>query len=261
MLILKELTKNIVNLPRYAKRIIAIIIDIGLCVFCTWLAFYLRLEQFIKINEVTTSAVEISILLAIPIFWLMGLYKTIYRFAGTSIIFTVFVATLAYSLLYFTIIGIYGIQGIPRSIGIIQPILLFLGISATRIIIKFLFLTTFKKTKGKINVVIYGAGSAGRQLLTSLENNLEMKVVGFLDDNPQFHRQKILGQTVYDPLKIDKLINNKNIDLVLLALPSITRQKRNQIINDLNKYKVTVKTLPSIQDIVEGKLSVSDIKI
>jgi len=260
MLILKELTKNIVNLPRYAKRIIAIIIDIGLCVFCTWLAFYLRLEQFIKINEVTTSAVEISILLAIPIFWLMGLYKTIYRFAGTSIIFTVFVATLAYSLLYFTIIGIYGIQGIPRSIGIIQPILLFLGISATRIIIKFLFLTTFKKTKGKINVVIYGAGSAGRQLLTSLENNLEMKVVGFLDDNPQFHRQKILGQTVYDPLKIDKLINNKNIDLVLLALPSITRQKRNQIINDLNKYKVTVKTLPSIQDIVEGKLSVSDIK-
>jgi FlaA1/EpsC-like NDP-sugar epimerase len=260
MPILSDLTKNIVNLPRYAKRIVAIIIDIGLCIFCTWLAFYLRLEQFIKINEVTTFAVEISILLAIPIFWLMGLYKTIYRFAGTSIIFTVFVATLAYSLLYFTIIGIYGIQGIPRSIGIIQPILLFLGISATRIIIKFLFLTNFKKTKGKTNVLIYGAGSAGRQLLTSLENNLEMKVVGFLDDNPQFHRQKILGQTVYDPLKIDKLINNKNIDLVLLALPSITRQKRNQIINDLNKYKVTVKTLPSIQDIVEGKLSVSDIK-
>ena len=127
---LTELSKNIINLPRYSKRIIAIIIDIGLCIFCTWVAFYLRLEQFVKINDVTILAVVISILISIPIFWLMGLYKTIYRFAGSSIIFTVFIATFAYSLLYFLVISIYGIQGIPRSIGIIQPILLFLGISA-----------------------------------------------------------------------------------------------------------------------------------
>ena len=126
MSILKKLSKNIINLPRSTKRIIAILIDIGLCIFCTWLAFYLRLEEFVKINDVTTLAVEISILLAIPLFWLMGLYKTIFRFQGLSIIFTVFVATFTYTLLYFSVIGIYGIQGIPRSIGIIQPILLFL---------------------------------------------------------------------------------------------------------------------------------------
>jgi FlaA1/EpsC-like NDP-sugar epimerase len=123
-----------------------------------------------------------------------------------------------------------------------------------------MFLSNYKTSKSKTSVLIYGAGSAGRQLLISLENNLEMKVKGFLDDNPQFHKQKILGQTVYDPLNIEKLIFKKNIDLVLLALPSITRQKRNQIINNLNKYKVVVKTLPSIQDIVDGKVSVSDIK-
>src|SRR6056300_177861 len=260
MSILKDLSNNIINLPRYTKRVIAILIDIGLCVICTWLAFYLRLEQFVKINDVTTLAVEISLLLAIQIFWLMGLFKTIFRFKVSSIIFTVFVATSVYALLYFAVITIYGIQGIPRSIGIIQPILLFLGISASRASIKFLFLTNFKKSKNKTNVLIYGAGSAGRQLLTSLESNLEMKVVGFLDDDPQFHRQKILGQTVYDPINIKKLIYKKSIDLVLLALPSITRQKRNQIINNLNKYKVIVKTLPSIQDIVEGKVSISDIK-
>jgi len=260
MLILTEISKNVINLNRYTKRIIAILIDIGLCIFCTWLAFFLRLEEFVKINDVTTLAVEISILIAIPIFWLMGLYKTIFRFQGSSIIFTVFIATFAYSLLYFAVIGIYGIQGIPRSIGIIQPILLFLAISATRISIKYLFLSNFKKSKNKINVLIYGAGSAGRQLLTSLESNLEIKVVGFLDDDPQFHRQIILGQTVYDPLKIDRLINTKNIDTILLALPSISRQKRNQILNDLNKHKVIVKTLPSIQDIVDGRVSVSDIK-
>ena len=65
---LTELSKNIINLPRYSKRIIAIIIDIGLCIFCTWVAFYLRLEQFVKINDVTILAVVISILISIPIF-------------------------------------------------------------------------------------------------------------------------------------------------------------------------------------------------
>lgn len=260
MSILSEISKDIFNLHRYTKRVIAIAIDLSLCIFCTWLAFYLRLEQFITINDTTNLAFVISVLLAIPLFWIMGLYKTIFRFAGSSIIFTVFVATFTYALIYFAIIGIYGIQGIPRSIGIIQPILLFLAISISRISIKFLFLGNSKKSKIKTSVVIYGAGSAGRQLLNSLENNLDMKVVGFLDDNPQFHRQMILGQTVYDPVNIDQLINKKNIELVLLALPSITRQKRNQIINNLNKYKVTVKTLPSIQDIVDGKVSLSDVK-
>ena len=97
MSILTEISKNIINLPRYAKRIIAVIIDIGLCIICTWLAFYLRLEEFVKINNTTTLAVYISILLAIPIFWLIGLYKTIFRFQGSSIIFTVFIGTFAYS--------------------------------------------------------------------------------------------------------------------------------------------------------------------
>ena len=128
MSILTDLSKNIINLPRYSKRIISILMDIGLCAFCTWFAFYLRLEEFIQINDITTLAVLISVSLAIPIFWLMGLYKTIFRFHGSSIIFTVIVASFVYSLLYFAVITIYGIKGIPRSIGIIQPILLFLKI-------------------------------------------------------------------------------------------------------------------------------------
>ena len=77
MSILAAASENIINLPRYAKRIIAIITDLGLCILCTWLAFFLRLEQFIQINDITILAVLISISLAIPIFWLMGLYKTL----------------------------------------------------------------------------------------------------------------------------------------------------------------------------------------
>jgi FlaA1/EpsC-like NDP-sugar epimerase len=211
MSVISIASKNIINLPRYAKRTIAIILDFGLCILCTWLAFYLRLEQFVYINDITILAAIISIVFAIPIFWLTGLYKNMLRFVGSSIILTVFVAIINYSLLYFAIIGIYGIQGIPRSIGVLQPVLLFLTISSSRIIIKYLFAESnnFKNSKIKKNILIYGAGAAGRQILAGLENNPEMKVVGFLDDDEQFHRQIVLGQTVYDPLKIDKLINKK----------------------------------------------------
>jgi FlaA1/EpsC-like NDP-sugar epimerase len=262
MLNLIDIAQKIINLPRFSKRLIVIIFDLSLCVVCTWFAFYLRLEKFISINDTNILITLISISIAIPIFWLFGLYRTIFRFGGQSLIFTVTLAVGIYGLFYFFIIGVYVIQGVPRSIGIIQPLLLFFGISSSRIIIEYLFINSFFQTnfKNKKKILIYGAGSAGRQILTSLENNPEMEVVGFLDDNTQYHNQLILGQTVYDPLKIKELIILKDINLVLLAIPLINRAKRNDIIDYLNSFKITVKTLPSIQDIVDDKISFSDIK-
>tara|TARA_B100001093_G_scaffold290941_1_gene277787 strand:- start:277 stop:2238 length:1962 start_codon:yes stop_codon:yes gene_type:complete len=262
MLNLIDIAQKIINLPRFSKRLIVIIFDLSLCVVCTWFAFYLRLEKFISINDSNILITLISISLAIPIFWLFGLYRTIFRFGGQSLIFTVTLAVGIYGLFYFFIIGVYVIQGVPRSIGIIQPLLLFFGISSSRIIIEYLFINSFFQTnfKNKKKILIYGAGSAGRQILASLENNPEMEVVGFLDDNTQYHNQLILGQTVYDPLKIKELIILKDINLVLLAIPLINRAKRNDIIDYLNSFKITVKTLPSIQDIVDDKISFSDIK-
>ena len=261
MSVLDETVKNIINLPRYAKRIIFIFIDIGLCVLSTWLAFYLRLEEFIRIDDVTFLAVLMS-LLAIPIFWLLGLYKAMFRFEGSSETFMILFASLIYWLLYFSVIGVYGIRGIPRSIGIIQPLLLFFGIFLSRSSMRYLYIKSIssKKSKNRKKILIYGAGNAGRQLLTILENNNEMKVVGFLDDDLSLQNQKMRGQTIFPPSKIKDLINFKNVDLVLLALPSVSRHKRNKIIDDLNIHPVIVKTLPSILDIVDGKISVSDIK-
>ena len=266
--LIEELEQKL-NLQRYIKKIIAIIVDLGLCVLCTWLALYFRyslteagLKQYAEINEATIIAMLISMMLSILIFWFSGLYKTMYHFRNSSIVLTIVISIFTYGILYFMVISIYGIKGVPRSIGIIQPALMFVGITSSRLFINYLYIFnfTFGNPKNKKNVLIYGAGSAGRQLLISLENNLEMKVVGFLDDNKRFHNQLISGQTVYDPSRIEKLNSKKEINLILLAIPSISRIKRNKIIDSLNKYKLMVKTLPSIQDIVDGKVSVSDIK-
>ncbi len=266
---LKIFFASVLSLNRFSKRVIAIITDIVLCIMCTSLAFILRLEELILFSHIIVYPSILSVIIAIPVFWLFGLYRTIFRFTGLLIIINILKSSLVYTLIYFLIIGVYGISGnsvhyeiVPRSIGIIQPLLLFFAIIGSRLGVKYLLLNTYnlKKFSNKKNVLVYGAGDAGRQLVLALENSTEFKVSGFLDDNIKFHGQELLGKTVYSPRDIKKLLKKKNIFLVFLALPSINRSKRNQIIENLNKYKLTVKTLPSISEIVDGRINISDIK-
>ena len=116
------------------------------------------------------------------------------------------------------------------------------------------------KSSDKKNVLIYGAGEAGSQLVISLENNPEFKVVGFLDDNEQLYEQNLLSQTIHSPSNLEKLIITKAVSLVFLAIPSIGRNKRNQIIKKLNQFKLIVKTLPSVSEIIDGRVTISDVK-
>ena len=102
------------------------ITDISLCFICTWIAFTLRLEEIIVFKDINFYSALISVFIAVPIFWLFGLYKTILRYSGLSIIFNISISTCVYGMLYFVIIGLYSIEGIPRSIGIIQPMILLL---------------------------------------------------------------------------------------------------------------------------------------
>ena len=255
--------KSILNLPQFTKQIIAIIVDISLCILSTWFAFYLRLDQFILIQGAVLTTVMVSVALALPVFWLLGLYRTIFRYSGLSIMFSVSIALLVYGLLYFLVFAIYGVAGIPRSIGIIQPMLLFFAVVSSRLFIKYLLGGNYlfkEKSKFLKKVLVYGAGSAGRQLVSALANSNELKVVGFLDDDDRLHGQVLQGQEIYSPLKIADLIKSKEVQLVLLALPSISRSKRNEILKSLSNYPLQVQTLPTVADIIKGRVSLSDIK-
>jgi FlaA1/EpsC-like NDP-sugar epimerase len=255
--------KSILNLPRFAKQIIAIIVDLSLCVLCTWFAFYLRLDEFISIQGVALVAAMLSAVLALPIFWLFGLYKTIFRYSGLSIMFSVSIALLVYGLLYFLFFGVYGVVGIPRSIGILQPMLLFFAVVSSRLFVKYLLGGNYlfkDKSQFLKKALVYGAGSAGRQLVSALENSNELKVVGFLDDDERLHGQLLQGQEIYSSLKITDLIKLKEVQLILLALPSISRFRRNEILKNLSNYPLQVQTLPTVADIIQGRVNLSDIK-
>jgi FlaA1/EpsC-like NDP-sugar epimerase len=257
------ITKSILNLPRFVKQIVAIIIDLSSCVLCVWFSFYLRLDQFISVQGVGLTAAIISIVLALPVFWLLGLYRTIFRYSGLSIMFSVSIALLVYGLLYFLVFGVYGVAGIPRSIGILQPMLLFFTVVSSRLFVKYLLGCNYlfkDKSQFLKKVLVYGAGSAGRQLVSALANSNELKVVGFLDDDDRLHGQVLQGQEIYSSLKIADLIKSKEPQLVLLAFPSISRARRNEILRNLSNYPLQVKTLPTIADIIQGRVNLSDIK-
>jgi FlaA1/EpsC-like NDP-sugar epimerase len=255
--------KSILNLSRFTKQTIAILVDLSLCVLCTWFAFYLRLDIFISIKGASLTAVMVSIALALPIFWLLGLYRTIFRYSGLSIMFSASIALLVYGSLYFSVFGIYGVKDIPRSIGILQPMLLFFAIVSSRLFVKYLFGGNYlfkDKSQFLKKALVYGAGSAGRQLVSALANSNELKVVGFLDDDDRLHGQVLQGQAIYSPLKIADLIKSKEVQLILLALPSISRSRRNEILKSLSNYQLQVQTLPTVADIIQGRVGLSDIK-
>jgi FlaA1/EpsC-like NDP-sugar epimerase len=256
-------TKSILNLPRFTKQIIAIIVDLSLCVLSTWFAFYLRLDQFILIQGTVLTAAVASVALALPVFWLLGLYRTIFRYSGLSIMFSVSIALLVYGLLYFSVFGVYGVVGIPRSIGILQPMLLFFAVVISRLFVKYLLGGNYlfkDKSQFLKKTLVYGAGSTGQQLVSALANSNELKVVGFLDDDDRLHGQVLQGQEIYSCLKIADLIKSKEVQLVLLALPSISRFRRNEILKNLSNYPLHVQTLPTVADIIQGRVNLSDIK-
>ena len=263
LLQIDKFTKGILSLPRYAKQILAVIVDLNLCILCTWLAFYLRLDQFVLIKGPILIAALVSVGLALPVFWLLGLYRIIFRYSGLSIMFSASIALLTYGFLYFSVFAIYGFIGIPRSIGILQPMLLFFAIVSSRLLAKYLLGGNYlfkEKSKFLKKVLVYGAGKAGRQLASALVNSYELKVVGFLDDDVSLQGQVLEGQNIYSSARIPDLIKSKEVQSILLALPAISRHRRSEILKNLSQHQLQVQTLPTLTDIIQGKITLSDIK-
>ncbi len=262
---LNKSLRSVLSLPRLAKQAIAIITDTSLCIITLWIALFLRLDnyQFSNLGESLRLASLVSVLVAIPIFWIMGLYRSMFRYSSSNVMASVFFSILVYGLLYFSIISIFGIKGIPRSIGLLQPILFLFAIVSSRLFAEYVLVGNFKNNKKTAvlpKVLIYGAGSAGRQLLQALNNSNEMKVVGFIDDDEQLQGQLLGNHNIFSSKELGKIIETRGANHILLALPSVKRNRRLQILKNINKYKVKVKTLPSITDIIKDRVTLSDIR-
>ncbi len=262
-MLLPQLVMPALKLPRIAKRFIVLILDTSFCILAVWLAYYLRLGQWVALSGDPALAVFVSLALALPIFIAFGLYRAIFRYSGWSALLIVAKACTVYGLTYAAFITTFGFSGIPRTIGIIQPILLLLLVGASRAFASYWLGSSYRqqlKLGALPRVLIYGAGSTGRQLAAALRNSHQMRVVGFLDDDSSLWGQSLNGLTIYKPSELPNLASSLSISDVLLALPSISRQRRNSILTSITKSKVSVRTLPRVTDLAKGKVTASDIR-
>lgn len=253
----------ILSLPRLTKRLLVFGVDASLCIFTVWVAYYLRMGYVVSLNGEPLIAVVISLILALPIFVGSGLYRAIFRYSGWAALVTVAKACLIYGIAYASIIVTMGFQGVPRTLGFIQPILLLLCIGFTRALASYWLGSSYRqqlKLGAVPRVLIYGAGSAGRQLAAALRNSHQMRVVGFIDDDHELHDQVLNGVPIYDPSEIVNLAISLTVSDVLLALPSVSRQRRNAILELISRSKLAVRTLPSVTDLAKGRVTASDVK-
>ncbi len=261
------LTDPILALPRPLKRLVVLLIDLALCVVTVWLAFFLRLDQWVRFLDDPFwrpgLAAGVAVLFAIPLFVTHGFYRVIFRHANIIAVGMVIRAFAIYSLCYVLVITVIGLPGVPRTVGIMQPLLLMMGVGLSRAIAHYWLGGAYRailKRSTLPKVLIYGAGMAGRQLASAMNNSQEMKVVGFLDDDTGLHGQAMNGLRVYDPDELASVATDNGISTVLLALPTISRHRRNEILAQIKQAKLAVRTLPSVSDLAQGKVTVSDLR-
>lgn len=256
-------------MPRLAKRLVVLSVDGALCVLAVWLAFFLRLGEFITLTgdgvwaPGAVRASLASVAIAAPIFLASGLYRAIFRYSGWFSLKIVGRAVGLYSILYGLVFMVYGISGVPRTIGLIQPMLLLFLVGASRGFAKLWLGGEYRsilRSSARPKVLIYGAGAAGRQLAAAMANSHEMQVAGFMDDDDRLHGHVLNGLRIYNPGDLKELVPTLEISNVLLAMPSISRKQRNEILAHIRSAHVSVRTLPSVIELAQGKVGISDLR-
>ena len=204
--------------------------------------------------------------IACVIFARFGLYRTIIRYVGFRALWSIVQAVSLYALVWGVIAFMTAVDGIPRSVILINWVLSLLGVGSLRIFARWLFTrdqdfktniqTGFKSKK----VLVYGAGDAGIQLVSALGHSSEYNPVGFIDDSKELQGNQIVGLNVYSIDSIKEVIRKLSIDEVLIAMPSVSRSRRLEIINALESYPTLVRILPGVAELAEGKVNVSDLR-
>ncbi len=254
----------LVALPRGIKKLIVCILDVLICGFTTWLAFCLRYDEIVLFTSQTVLAAMASVLLVIPIFVTAGLYKAIFRFTGWFATIALIKAISVYCILYAILVAAIGIEGVPRSVGLIQPVLLFVGVGIIRLAARVLLnkrLELKSPAAQPVVALIYGAGSAGRQMASGLRQGSEIDLVGFVDDDQRLWKATVNGLPVYSPADIPRLLESDlGITDVLLAMPAAGRSRQKEVLAALSDLPVHVRLLPGLADLANGVVKVEDIR-
>jgi len=259
---------TIISLPRKFQLGILVASDTALVIGAIYFSFALRLGYFFTINTLPSPHIIFLIIMApiiaIPIFSFFRMYHTVIRYISTKSNWIMLKAVMIYSIVWALMVKISGVSGLPMSVLLINFMVVLICIMGSRMIVHFL-LIKFDNSNQKINInnsgniLIYGAGSAGRQLAVALHHSSEYSMCGFIDDSKVLQGRELIGYLVISMAEADSFAKDHNITDIFLAIPSITRMERNAILSTLLPLRVRIKTLPGLSHLSNGKLGVDNI--
>jgi UDP-N-acetylglucosamine 4,6-dehydratase len=259
---MKNLINGIILLmlawDRWLKILFAMLIDYILLILSLWVSLTIR-DNAIFIPTLETSLlISFCSLVAIPIFYFSGLYKSLVRYSGINTFLSIIIAMLAYSFLWFLVLIISKVIIKPYDFLAINLLVTISLLGGVRFLARrWFFLDNIRDKK---NAVIYGAGSAGIELAYALSHSPEINIVGFIDDNKTLHGKYLDWLKIFSPNQINKLISKSNISEIFIAMPSLSKLERAKLLSSLKKYPLIIKSIPSLSDLAEGTLSISDLK-
>ena len=234
-------------------------VDTFAIIFVLWVSFSIRLgECYFPNNSFILLMFFASPVIGTLIFKQYGLYRSVTRYVGFDALWIIFQAISFYSLVWGAIF--LGGGGVPRSVVLINWILMLCTIGAIRIGARWILTKRKANSKQRKRALVYGAGSAGIQLASALNYSQEYKVVAFIDEAKVLHGANILGLNVFSENNIGNMIKKLKIDDVLLAIPSSARTKRFKIIAALEAFPVHVRMLPSVSALAGGRVAADDLQ-
>lgn len=264
-IILENFANLVLSIQRSQKRLILLTTDCTLFLISIYSAFGFRLGFDIANATISKYSWLIVSLLAIKIiiFNFVGIYHLVLRYTGLAFVCTAFKAVLISSGTLVVLAYLLESLQLPRSILINDALLTLLLLIGVRFLLRWFvcYLLSLKyRAKSSERIIIYGAGSAGSKLAQNLAQNPAYHLVAFVDDNRSLHHEVVQGLTVYSPKELPKLQVKQPFDTILLAMPSVNGQVKRQIIGNLETLNVSVKTVPSVSEILSGKVCLSAIR-
>jgi len=253
------------------RRSVVVFSDLAVIIFTFYLAFWIRFldEGFLfpKHLPVFRQTLPLVVVVYFMSFVLFGLYKGLWRYASINELIRIFKAIIAGALL--TVVGmvfVLGLRAFPRSIFIIHPLLLFFVVGASRLgirVYKRVLPALLSGVSDYKRVILVGAGDAGEMILRESQRRPQggYKVVGFVDDNVKKINRDIHGVKILGPVDaLPRIAKGKYVDEIIIAVSSATREEMRRIIEVCSRTNLPYKTIPSLSDVVDGKVSFSEIR-
>ncbi|MGF6094385.1 polysaccharide biosynthesis protein [Pseudomonas sp. 18175] len=264
----------LVGLPRRRKRFLQVITDVFLVWLALWMAFVVRLGVEDMVNPVVQHLwLFLSApVVAIPLFVRFGMYRAVMRYFGNDALIVIIKAVSLSSLILGVVVYLYSNHQavVPRSIIFNYWWLSLIMVGGLRLAMRQYFLGDWftaaqhvpftNREDGLPRVAIYGAGSAGNQLVAALRMGRVMRPVAFIDDDEGISDRVISGLQVYKPKHIQRMIDETGAQEILLAIPSSNRGRRREILGFLEGFPLHVRSVPGFMDLASGRVKVDDIQ-